>query len=105
MRLFKAAMTVIGSIAIVVWFGAMVHIGMAKSDEWYGHMDKQTIQKGPLGEVPNEGPSEPPMAECIDDSAPNAPCEWDATIHGNGEGKSFTIDESGNVTYWEDYRS
>jgi len=36
---------------------------------------------------------------CATEDAPG-PCYWDADTMGNGEGKSFTVDRFGNVTYW-----
>jgi hypothetical protein len=44
---------------------------------------------GPLERVP----------ACPTEDAPG-PCYWDADTMGNGEGKSFTVDRFGNVTYW-----
>lgn len=87
-RFLKGIVAVVAITAVVVWFVAMAKIGMDHQDEWYGNMDRPAVEQG--------------MPECIDDSAPNAPCYWDAKENGDGEGTSFTVDAFGNTHYWED---
>ena len=36
---------------------------------------------------------------CIAEDSPG-PCYWDADTMGNGLGHSFTVDQFGHVTYW-----
>jgi hypothetical protein len=38
---------------------------------------------------------------CVTEDAPG-PCYWDASTHGNGEGRSFTIDTLGRIHYWDE---
>lgn len=41
------------------------------------------------------------MPACATEDSPG-PCRWDATVHGNGQGRSFTVDEDGTITYDDD---
>lgn len=36
---------------------------------------------------------------CVDESAQNAPCYWDAKARGNGEGTSFLVTDDGETFY------
>lgn len=42
------------------------------------------------------GPS--PLPACVTEDAPG-PCRWDATEHGDGAGRSFTVLPDGTVVY------
>ena len=88
MRILKFVLLLFGIGAVVAWFMAAAYIGVQNQDEWYGHMDRPAVDTA--------------IPACIDDSAPNAPCYWDAGVQGNGEGRSFTVDAFGNTHYWED---
>ena len=44
----RIAMVLIGSALVVAWFVSMASIGMAKQDEWYGHMDKPVDQSADI---------------------------------------------------------
>lgn len=41
---------------------------------------------------------EPDVAPCEFEDSPG-PCDWDATIRGNGLGKSFTVNADQTLTY------
>ena len=37
---------------------------------------------------------------CAMEDSPG-PCFWDASVRGDGSGRSFTVDGSGMLTYWD----
>jgi len=39
-----------------------------------------------------------PVPACVTEDAPG-PCRWDATEHGDGAGRSFTVLPDGSVLY------
>lgn len=48
---------------------------------------------------PSPTPQYPP---CEYEDSPG-PCSWDASVQGNGRGKSFDRHEDGSVSYWPVY--
>lgn len=39
------------------------------------------------------------LPACVTEDS-TTPCYWDAAVHGNGTGRSFTVLQSGEVRYW-----
>lgn len=75
-------------LAVVLgWLMSMTKIGMDGQNEWYGP------QGTPSGVMLT-------MEPCPTEDAPG-PCYWNAAINGNGEGRSFTVDATQHVTYWD----
>lgn len=92
MRTFLKRVALIAGIGFVLaWFMAAAHIGIENRDEWYGHMDVE------------QESDNVPMAQCVgdEDDQPILPCAYDATTQGNGEGRSFTMEVDGSITYWD----
>ncbi|MFE7463078.1 hypothetical protein ACFU6R_03100 [Streptomyces sp. NPDC057499] len=56
---------------------------------------KQVIAIESDGPVPSPLPDRP----CSEDNTITRSCYWDAAEMGNGEGRSYVIDDRGNVTY------
>lgn len=82
-RLGKGIILVVVALFCIAWFAAAAWVGMAKHDEWYS---PNMVDTG--------------MVPCATEDAPG-PCYWNADIQGNGTGRSFTVDATGHVTYWE----
>lgn len=93
---FKALALLAGIAAALLFTAAMANIGMDNMDEWYYDNGEQGMDSG----------IEQGMPECATEDQTYGPCYWDGTRDGTyPEGKSFTVDALGNVTYWEDYQS
>lgn len=56
-----------------------------------------TAIAGTIGAVTISSPPSPDLPPCPTEDSVS--CYWDAKVHGNGRGQSFTADALGNITY------
>lgn len=97
-RMGKGLILVVVALLCIAWFASAAWIGMAKHDEWYGGNTDGSVGNGDQGGMVDMG-----MVACIgdEDDQPVLPCYYDATTQGNGQGRSYTMDITGHVTYWD----
>lgn len=87
MQTIKRVLLILAMGAVLIWLMSMAQLGHYRNTEWWGSQGTPSITMLTMDPCPTE-------------DAPG-PCYWNAAVQGNGEGRSFTVDATQHVTYWD----